>query len=66
MDVLFGLKCAKLSTFCILHIFATTDMVVLKGNKKTRGTMLPRGVGDSSVRGNKKTRETSSIYMSYY
>ena len=24
-----GLKCAKLSTFCILHIFATTDVVAV-------------------------------------
>ena len=29
MWVFFGLKCAKLSTFCILQIFATTDVVAL-------------------------------------
>ena len=28
-DVFFGLKCAKLSTFCVLQIFATTDVVAL-------------------------------------
>ena len=27
--VFFKLKCAKLSTFCILHIFATADVVAL-------------------------------------
>ena len=29
MLVFFGLKCAKLSTLCILQIFATTDVVAL-------------------------------------
>ena len=30
MEVFFELKYAKLSTFCILHIFATTDVVALR------------------------------------
>ena len=31
----FGLKCAKLSTFCILQIFATTNMVDLRAENLT-------------------------------
>ena len=62
----FWVKMCKIEHILHFTHFSTTDVVALRGNKKTRGTMLPRGVGDSLVRGNKKTRETSSIYMSYY